>query len=376
MTWLRTISSLGGGAMSVRITIANKTRKLLESMLGEAKRKGNLQMVKRIMAILALAVGHTANAVSSVLQISEESIRLWVKAFMLAGTDGLRSLTSPGRPGKLTKRQKKELDDIIQKGPEDVGFTGACWRTPMIQDLILKRFGVLYNVNYLSQLLKNMGFSYQKAKFVADHKDPEKRKEWVYNTWSEIMRLAKIKNSLILFGDEASFPQWGTLTYTWAKRGQQPTVMTSGIRKGYKVLGLIDYFSGRFFFKGHTDKLNSNSYSEFLLEILAKTDQHIILIQDGARYHTSQAMREFFKQHCDRLSVYQLPTYSPDYNPIEKLWKKVKQDGTHLHYFPTFEALVAKVNEILPQFSNCSEEVLSLFGFYKELENQMDLMAA
>jgi len=45
-------------------------------------------------------------------------------------------------------------------------------------------------------------------------------------------------------------------------------------------------------------------------------------------------MQSFLDQHSDRLSDYQLPIYSPDFNSIEKLWKKVKQDGTHLLYFP------------------------------------------
>ena len=54
-----------------------------------------------------------------------------------------------------------------------------------------------------------MGFSYQKAKFAADHKDPEKRKKWLEEKWPEIIKLAEEKNACILFGDEASFPQWG-----------------------------------------------------------------------------------------------------------------------------------------------------------------------
>ena len=82
----------------------------------------------------------------------------------------------------------------------------------MIQSLIYERFGVFYSVHYISQLLKNMGFSYQKAKFVADHKDPEKRKKWLKEKWPEIFRLAQKKNAYVLFGDEASFPQWGSLT--------------------------------------------------------------------------------------------------------------------------------------------------------------------
>ena len=94
-----------------------------------------------------------------------------------------------------------------------------------------------------------MGFSYQKAKFVSDHLNEDKRNQWLTKTWPEILALAKKHNAYLLFGDEASFPQWGTLSYTWARRGQQPTIKTAGKRKGYKVFGLIDYFTGRFFYK-------------------------------------------------------------------------------------------------------------------------------
>ena len=68
----------------------------------------------------------------------------------------------------------------------------------------------------------------------------------------------------LLFGDESSFPQWGSLNYTWARKGQQPVIKTSGSRKAYKVFGLIDYFSGQFFSKGHLGKLNADSYIAFL----------------------------------------------------------------------------------------------------------------
>ena len=58
------------------------------------------------------------------------------------------------------------------------------------------------------------------------------------------------RQALLLFGDEASFPQWGTLSYTWAPVGEQPKIKTSGKRKGYKVFGLIEYLTGQLFYQG------------------------------------------------------------------------------------------------------------------------------
>lgn len=238
----------------------------------------------------------------------------------------------------------------------------------MIRALIYEKFGVFYAVNYISQLLRNMGFSYQKARFVPSRADRAARREWLKTTWPGILRTAEEKNAMILFGDEASFPQWGTLSHTWAKKGHQPVVKTSGIRKSYKVFGLIDYFSGQFFCKGHEDRLNSESYAAFLKEVMRKTkNRHLILIQDGAPYHRSKAMRIFFGKHSHRITVHELPAYSPDYNPIEMLWKKIKEKETHLRYFPTFQALKNKVNEALIHFRDMQKEILSLFGFYNRL---------
>lgn len=106
-------------------------------------------------------------------------------------------------------------------------------------------------------------------------------------------------------------------------------VRTCGRRKGYKVFGLIDYFTGKLYYLGTTDRFNAKRYCEFLAAVLEKTPRPIIIVQDGARYHTALETREFTATHCERLMVYQLPSYSPDYNPIEHLWRNLKWGKTH-----------------------------------------------
>jgi transposase len=353
--------------LTFRLTLHRSQKEALKKRLKTARNLGANGTVNRILSILAIAEGICQEQVANTLQVSVESIRLWLRAFLLHGVKGIATKKSSGRPPKLTKTQKKELAAIIDKGPAEAGFLSNCWRSPMLQHLIYEKYGISYSVHYISQLLKNMGFSYQKARFVSDHLDEMAREKWLSQTWPELLSFAKKKNAYLLFGDEASFPQWGTLSYTWARKGKQPTIPTSGKRKGYKVFGLIDYFTGRFFYKCQEDRLNSASYIQFIKEVLSKTKKHVILIQDGAKYHTSAEMRRFFNERQGRLTVCNLPSYSPDYNPIEKLWKKVKEEGTHLQYFPTFQDLVEKVEDTLVFFKNTAKEILSLFGFYDDL---------
>ena len=97
------------------------------------------------------------------------------------------------------------------------------------------------------------------------------------------------------------------------------------------------------------------------------TTQSIVLIQDGAKYDTSAETKAFFAQQTARLQVFQLPTSSPDYNPIEKLWKKLKQQDTHLHYLPTFAVLTEKVKQALLKFAHAPAEVLALCNLPIEL---------
>ncbi len=66
--------------------------------------------------------------------------------------------------------------------------------------------------------------------------------------------------------------------------------------------------------------------------------------------------------HRDRITVEPLPSYSPDYNPIEYLWKKTKKRATHNQYFKEFAALTMSVDKALAYFATHPDTVLGLFG--------------
>jgi transposase len=306
----------------------------------------------------------TVHEVAQMLDMGEQTVRAYLNRFLWQGVTSFVYKRSPGRPAKLTKTQRKALAALIEAGPQAASYPSGCWSATIIQDLIHRHFGVEYHPHYICTLLDNLGFSYQKARFVSAHLDEATRLEWRQHTWPKVLRKARQRKALLLFGDEASIAQWGSLSYTWAPKGHQSAVPTSGIRKAYKVFGLIDYFSGRFFYKAQTGRFNSDSYAAFLLDVLRQTTRPIFVIQDGARYHTSKAMGQFFENHAARLTKVQLLAYSPDFNPIEYLWKKVKKLATHLKYFPEFTLLQAAVDKALLHFAQTPQEIMPLMTRY------------
>jgi transposase len=354
-------------SVSIRIQVSSATVKALHTKLQQAYLKDDMRLVRRTTVLIDMLVHHIPIPVlCERWSLSASCLYDWQRTFLLHGLDSLVYRHSGGRRPKLTPRQKKRLVELVEAGPRVVGCETACWDAVLIRVLIWREFGVLYNRQYVCTLLHNLGFSFQKARFVSDHLNAATRLAWLEQKWPTILRAATRRKGLILFEDEASFAQWGSLSYTWARRGRQPEVPTSGKRKGYKVFGAIEYFSGRLFYQGIEGRFNSESYQAFLQMILAHTTQRLFLIHDGARYHTSASTQALLAAHSARITAEPLPSYSPDYNPIEYLWKKTKKRATHNQYFKEFAVLTASVDKALAYFATHSETVLCLFGLYCE----------
>lgn len=358
----------------MRIRFSKQTVDGLHNELRKAMSLNNLRLFKIAKALLMVGEGASPAAISPLVHISERQIRNWINLFLVHRFSWLLGYhyQGRGRKSKLNQNQKKELYDLICDGPEKCGFDCGLWTSAMIVELILRKFHVMYSPRYVCQLLKGMKLSYQKAAFESDHLDEEKRREWREVTWPAILKQAKEKQARILFADEVSFAQWGSLSRTWAPRGKQPKVKTTGIRKGMKIFGAIGFFDGDFHYMETPDKFNSHSYVQFLDSLMNRYQCPVILIEDGARYHNGPEAREY-KERMElegRLFIHRLPSYSPDYNPIEKLWRNTKKDATHCKYFATFDDLRKAV---INAFIKYMQDATKVIGVMKKMREQAGL---
>ena len=239
--------------MAVSVISISKAllEKLRASLLTAFKLK-NIQAYRLATALIYYGEGRGIKEIAIRLGISGKTVVNWVLKFMSGGVDWIMSkhYCGRGRKEKLTKAQQKQLRDMVTEGPEFHGFSSGIWNSAMIAELILLKFSVRYNLNYLPGLLKKLKLSYQKARFISDHQDEEKyelaRKVWLVETLPALINKAKVENAVVLFGDEVSFAMWGSLSRTWAPIGQQPTVKSRGIRKGLKMFGTIEFGGGSF----------------------------------------------------------------------------------------------------------------------------------
>jgi hypothetical protein len=137
-------------------------------------------------------------------------------------------------------------------------------------------------------------------------------------------------------------------------------VKTSGTRKGSTVFGLMESFTGRFWYQGQAGRRNAAASLALLTRVLEPTRPPLVLMQEGAQDHPSAETTACCAQQAARRQVFQWPTYAPDYHPLEKRWKKITQQETHLHDVPTFEALTDKVEQALLTCTTTPAAILAL----------------
>ncbi|UZO79690.1 IS630 family transposase [Aquimarina sp. ERC-38] len=133
----------------------------------------------RLYAVYQVSLGKPSRELEALYNTSFKQILNWVSRFEKEGIEGLKDKTGRGRKPKLTEDQKTELSQLILEAtPEDYGYNSATWNGPLLIDWIEKHMGVSYKRAQIYNILKGLGFSYQKSKGIYPEADLEKQGEF------------------------------------------------------------------------------------------------------------------------------------------------------------------------------------------------------
>ena len=140
--------------------------------------------------------------------------------------------------------------------------------------------------------------------------------------------------------DEVHFQRHSSLIRMWAPKGQQPRVLSASTRQKVGYFGALDLKTGCLLTK-EAPTFNAETFGGFLSYLLQHTQGKIHLILDNVSWHKAQDLSDFFIANRDRLVRVFLPPYSPELNPIERVWRITRRQVTHNRYFQSIEELEA-----------------------------------
>ena len=132
----------------------------------------------RLYAVYQVALGKSSRKLEELYNTSFKQITNWVHRFEKEGIDGLRDKEGRGRTAKLDKEQREGLSVLLSEPADKHGYNSATWTGPMVIEWIEKNYGIVYRKAHIYNIIKSLGFSYQKGKGIFAERDAEKQEDF------------------------------------------------------------------------------------------------------------------------------------------------------------------------------------------------------
>lgn len=147
--------------------------------------------------------------------------------------------------------------------------------------------------------------------------------------------------------DEVHFQQHGSRCRMWVPpEVRDPVVYHHPTRRSVGYFGAVRLRDGKFFYHRESDRFNGQSFWDFL-KLLSQASvvegRQVLVISDNAKYHRARLHLSWREQQAPRFALDFLPPYSPELNPIERVWKLTRRLCLHNRYFGFLESVIEAV---------------------------------
>jgi transposase len=300
----------------------NRIKMLRELKKKLSKNKAPAYIIIRIKILIAYYKGIASDKITQCFDITKRTLKRVVKQYEADGT--VEDRPRSGRPVRLPPEQAAELKKMITEQKKRV------WTARHVYVLLASTFSIMYSVKYLPEVLKSLGLSFHKAVHFLIRRNSEARREWIQTKLPELYKKLAKEGWRIFFQDEVGFQTEGTLAHTWGEKGAKIEVENYGRHGRINLIGAVELGTGVFYGVMTKFKVTATRFRRFLCHLKweTRTDK-ILVICDNASFHKAKWLREWMTQQTGWLRLEFLPPYSPDLNPIERLWHWWKQEFTH-----------------------------------------------
>jgi transposase len=300
---------------------------------------GNSTYEARLRAVHAItATGLAVAEVAEAYGANRSTVQRWLMRFQKEGEDGLLRRPAPGRPRKIARLDTETLTAIVLAPASQFGFETDFWTTPRLIQVVHSQLGVAVSKQTILRRLHEAGMSYQKPDREYFEMSEEERVEWRQRELPRIRQAVRENRAILYFQDEANVSLTALLGKTWAPRGKTPKQRVTGKRGGVSAMSAITS-GGQLIFRLHDKRIASDEVIDFLGQMLRHHPRrHLVVVMDQAPPHVSKKTLGYIESQ-PRLHVFNLPKYSPDWNPDEKVWSHLKHQELKGHQAKTKEAL-------------------------------------
>ena len=272
----------------------------------------------RIKAVLLRSEGWTVPMISQALRLHQSTIIRHIDEYKL----GKLKNESGGSSSQLTEEQTRELIAHLE--------THTYHHNHEIILYVKEQYGITYTVSGMNKWLHRNEFSYKKPKGMPHKADTELQKEFISNY--ETLKDKHGIDEPILFMDAVHPTQATKITYGWIRTGKTKHVATTASRTRLNIVGALQLGAVAKTTTKQYDTVNAESITDFMEKLRSQYGSKTIhLILDRSGYHRAELVAKTAVSL--NIKLHFLPPYSPNLNPIERLWKVMNERVRNNRFF-------------------------------------------
>ena len=333
----------------------------LKSLMGKTKVMHEKQ---RLSMLFLLRSGQAKNRkqVSELLGLHRTTIGNWLSTYETGGLDKLLERKyPPGRVPALTEEQRASLRAELQK-PD--GFTSY----KDIQQYISDTFGVDMKYSAVYALVRRKWKAKLKVPRKSHKKNAEASEAFRANFQQEVSNAIDEKKSdygnIRLFSqDETRYGLLPVANRRITLSGIKPVAQIEYSFTSMYLYGAVAPLTGDHFFL-EFPQLNADCFQSFINQFSeAFSDSLNVVVLDNGRFHQAKKI-----EIPENVILLYLPPYSPELNPIERLWQDLKAK-LFSQVYDTIEEMQTKITEILHKYSTTTIAKITGFSFFTKAAN-------
>lgn len=329
--------------MARRLLTPNRENASIHA-LKQTARVGSNETSLRCTAIQLLITGVTREQVCKALEVTNRSLRKWINAFNARGIDGLIVRKRPGRTSILRGEQVGQLTQLIEQ-PEQAERT--FWTAKAFHGYISETYRVECSYETVVRFFHRQGFALKVPQPWSDRQDEARREAFR----QQLRELSQQSDVDIWFADESGFEGDPRPRRRWDKKGNKTRSTKNGDHLRMNVMGMVCPRTGEFF-AIETSHSDSETFQAFLDEanksIVFQRPRNILIL-DNASWHKRKLTnwRGWKPKY--------LPPYSPDLNPIERIWLVMKARWFNNHVCKNVDQLIDRLDQAILDVINNPE---------------------
>lgn len=295
----------------------------------------------RIKAVLAYDDGHSYAEIARWLLLDDETIKNHINDYV---NEHKLNTNNGGSKPALTEEQTMLLMGHLDKH--------VYLYVKDICAYVETTFEVRYSISGMTKWLKGQGFAYKKPHAIPAKANLGQQEEFIkyYNKLKEEAG----KSEPIYFADSVHPHHQTQIVSGWIRKGERRAVKTTGRQYHLNFIGAIrlDNYEIQHL---EVDKVDGAKIKTFLEQISKNNPMvnQIHLIWDNAGYHKSKEIVAYAERL--RIKIHYLPPYSPNLNPIERLWKVMRENTLYNHYYEKFADFAEAVRGFFENLTDVNE---------------------